>query len=108
VLDLIDAREVWNKLYRDGLFTEFLPEREVIEFSSLLRRRRLRRVLDLGCGAGRHLVLLAKMGFEVYGVDISIAAIMKASERLNRLGLNAELCLGDMRSPAILMISSMR
>ena len=30
----------------------------------------MRRVLDLGCGAGRHLVYLAQQGFEMYGTDV--------------------------------------
>ena len=38
-------------------------------------------ILDLGCGAGRHLKFLAENGFECYGVDYSENGV-KASELL--------------------------
>jgi len=33
------------------------------------------RVLDLGCGAGRHSLYLQKKGFDIFGIDISPLAI---------------------------------
>jgi tellurite methyltransferase len=41
------------------------------------------RVLDLGCGEGRDSVFFATCGFEVVGVDVSVAGLQKA-ERLAR------------------------
>jgi 2-polyprenyl-3-methyl-5-hydroxy-6-metoxy-1,4-benzoquinol methylase len=35
------------------------------------------RVLDIGCGAGRHSLYLQKMGFDVLGIDNSPLAIKK-------------------------------
>lgn len=45
-------------------------------------------VLDLGCGVGRHCIYLAKMGFNVIGVDISRSALKmaKAWSRMERIG----------------------
>jgi ubiquinone/menaquinone biosynthesis C-methylase UbiE len=43
-----------------------------------LKNRNVRKVLDLGCGAGRHCILLAKGGFEVVGMDISKDALKMA------------------------------
>lgn len=37
-------------------------------------------VLDLGCGAGRHSVCLARNGYEVVGVDVSKSALKIAKE----------------------------
>ncbi|MEE9557311.1 MAG: hypothetical protein V3V76_08625, partial [Candidatus Adiutricales bacterium] len=34
-------------------------------------REKVRRVLDLGSGSGRHVVFLAQKGFSVYGFDKS-------------------------------------
>jgi SAM-dependent methyltransferase len=39
------------------------------------------RVLDLGCGAGRHTFLFARAGFETYGVDYLPLAVAKAREQ---------------------------
>lgn len=40
------------------------------------------RVLDAGCGTGRHLVPLALLGFEVHGVDTDADAVETARARL--------------------------
>jgi 2-polyprenyl-3-methyl-5-hydroxy-6-metoxy-1,4-benzoquinol methylase len=43
-------------------------------------------VLDMACGAGRHAMTFAKMGFEVTAIDLSqrlIAEAMKSAERAN-------------------------
>ncbi|SFD81668.1 Methyltransferase domain-containing protein [Actinopolyspora alba] len=39
------------------------------------------RVLDLGCGAGRHAVPLSRDGFDVLGIDSSPGAVDVARER---------------------------
>jgi SAM-dependent methyltransferase len=46
-------------------------------------------VLDLGCGLGRHLLLLAAEGFDVTGVDVSPTAIETCRRRLREAGLSA-------------------
>lgn len=40
------------------------------------------RVLDIGCGAGNHLLLLSKMGLDVSGIDASPFMIEQARSRL--------------------------
>jgi len=53
-----------------------------------LKNQNAKKVLDLGCGAGRHSILLAKNGFEVIGIDISKSALKMANRwtRKERLG----------------------
>ena len=67
----------------------FYPNEEVIRFVSKYIRKRIglnqfidilpcsssRRVLDLGCGIGRHVMYCHDMGLEAYGVDLSEMAI---------------------------------
>ena len=83
--------EIWDRIFEKGEFTILYPHPEVVKFVSTLKKRKARRILDLGCGAGRHLILLAKEGFDVYGVDISEVALKIARNKLESLGLKAEL-----------------
>ena len=48
-------------------------------------------VLDMGCGAGENLVILAKRGGRVTGLDLSPELVAIASERLRRHGVQATL-----------------
>lgn len=54
------------------------PPRELIE---LVEEKRLEpyRVLDVGYCTGNYIIYLASMGFEAVGIDISSAAVKKAS-----------------------------
>jgi len=40
------------------------------------------RVIDLGCGAGRNAVPLARLGWDVFGVDRSVPMLSAAAERV--------------------------
>jgi 2-polyprenyl-3-methyl-5-hydroxy-6-metoxy-1,4-benzoquinol methylase len=53
-------------------------------------------VLDIGCGCGRHLVYLAGLGYDVYGIDTSSVALEQTAEHLRRHGLNAHLAQATM------------
>ena len=51
------------------------PEPFVIETIPLLNERKIARIVDLGCGVGRHAILLAARGFSVTAVDASVSAV---------------------------------
>jgi SAM-dependent methyltransferase len=53
------------------------------------------RLLDLGCGTGRHLVHFAARGFEVTGVDLSQHMLAVTTRKLAARGLRATLVHGD-------------
>lgn len=71
------------------------PDPDVVDFVGGLKAAHARRVYDLGCGLGRHTVLLAQQGFEVYGTDLSAAALQYARRWLRRAGLHATLHVAD-------------
>jgi SAM-dependent methyltransferase len=87
----------WESIYkREGrVFTDPAPgfEAAVKEFT----RRRCRRILDLGCGSGRHLVVLTKEGFNAVGLDISCSGLRLSCEWLAEEGLQAGLVRADAR-----------
>ena len=46
------------------------------------------KILDIGCGTGRHSIELAKRGYLVTGIDLSDSLLSKAKEKAARLMLN--------------------
>lgn len=60
---------------------------------------KVRRLLDLGCGTGRHAVHFAQRGFEVVGVDRSEAMLAHARERTQKAqpALKVDFLRGDAR-----------
>ena len=86
----------WNSVYRYLPYSENVPHREVVLLEDLFRANSLRRILDLGCGDGRHLVFLAQQGYAIYGLDIALWGVRRAREWLTRERLHAGVVCGDM------------
>jgi len=87
------SRERWNKIYKESInlsIDETLPQ--IIE---VFNDYGVKNVLDLGCGAGRHLIYLAKMGFNVHGIDISDVGISFARQLLKENNLSGEVIVGS-------------
>ena len=55
------------------------------------------RVLDLGCGLGRHALLFARAGFSVTGFDLSEIGLAKLRERAGVERLHVLTAMGDLR-----------
>jgi SAM-dependent methyltransferase len=72
------------------------PEQAVLDLAARLKAEGRRRVHDLGCGPGRHLLFLAAEGFEASGSDISPAAVETCRKNLREAGLSAPVTLADM------------
>ena len=68
------------------------PAGAVVEFAYRLKREGKRKVYDLGCGLGRHLLFFAQMGFDVCGSNLSERAVEEARKRLFTLSLRG--CVG--------------
>ena len=69
-----------------------LPEEE-----TLLERylRPGRRLLDVGCGAGREALGFARAGIDVVGIDIAPAMVARARETAREAGLAIEFAVGE-------------
>ena len=82
-------------------FNRATSEAAVDEVEALVRLLDLSpgaRILDVGCGAGRHALELARRGFHVTGVDRTKSYLEKARESASSLDLDAEFVEADMRS----------
>jgi len=58
----------YNLLYQDK---DYAGEATYIQSLIQKYRPETKTILDLGCGTGRHAVLLSQKGFKVHGIDIS-------------------------------------
>jgi SAM-dependent methyltransferase len=61
---------------------------------------RSRCIIDIPCGAGRHLFSLSKRGYSnLHGRDLSPTLIEEAKERGEELGIQLNLAIADIRDP---------
>jgi len=86
--------EIWQRW--SGVWEGRAPEQAVLELAVRLKAENRRRVHDLGCGPGRHLLFLAAKGFEAAGSDFSPAAVDTCRRRLEEAGLSARVTLAHM------------
>ena len=75
------------------------PADSIIEFVKACSSKKHPRVLDLGCGIGRHSLLFAKEGFEVTALDSSEQALGELKNKVEKLNLNIEIVKGNYLEP---------
>ena len=105
----------WDKSYEKRDNFVFYPHEEVIRFVSRFIRKRVGlhefhdvvpdaangRVLDLGCGIGRHVVFAQQMGLDAYGIDLSDVAVRTARSWAREAGISdpdQRVLQGDVRA----------
>lgn len=79
----------WDGIFRKAKAFD-TPQEDMADVIRFLKKEKARRVLDLGCGSGRHTALLAGAGFEVYATDISKEALKAAKKLLRGRSLKAK------------------
>ena len=57
-----------------------------------------KKVLDVGCGTGGHLILLAQRGYEITGIDASESMIEIARNKIQKMNLDVRLYTYDIRN----------
>lgn len=87
----------WESIYkREGrVFVE--PFSRFKDVAKIFALHHCHRILDLGCGNGRHVVALVKEGFNPIGLDISTSGLHLTREWLEEEGMQAGLVGADMR-----------
>mgnify|MGYP001209315672 CR=1 FL=1 len=89
----------WDKIYKEQgeVQSEILPTVRVAK--DIFKKCGCKRIMDLGCGTGRHTIYLAQNGFWVLAVDISETGIEVTRSKAEKLGLtNVEFAQFDMRN----------
>lgn len=86
-------RAVWNGVYSDeDSHISNYPNRFLAE---VVQNRKPGRVLDIGMGQGRNSLFLARLGWDVTGVDVSDKAIDLAKKEAARRGLKVNCVVSD-------------
>jgi SAM-dependent methyltransferase len=62
-----------------------------------IRYNKAIRILDIGCGTGRHSIELAKRGYTVVGVDLSESQLKRARENADREKVSVQFIRADAR-----------
>jgi len=88
--------KAWESVYTKQKGRKEEPQKEVVPLHDLLQNEKVQKILDLGCGGGRHLIYFAKLGYQVSGIDIAQEAVKLSQEWLSEENLKAELKCGDM------------
>lgn len=88
---------VWNEIYhKQGEVQEgVLPT--VVEAAKIFKEHKVKKVLDLGCGMGRHSIYLVEAGFCVTACDISDKAVETTKKKASKLGYKIDIVTCDMR-----------
>jgi len=85
----------WNKIFKSEGRVYFEPQEDMPSLLKLFKKNNIRKVLDLGCGSGRHIVYFAKNGFDAYGFDVAPIGLKMTKAWLKQEGLSAHLKLGS-------------
>ncbi|MFX0012466.1 MAG: class I SAM-dependent methyltransferase, partial [Candidatus Hermodarchaeota archaeon] len=73
----------WDDIYKKQGKVFIKPHPDMERLANLFKEKEVKRILDLGCGNGRHLMFFGKKGFDIYGMDASSKGIELAKEWLD-------------------------
>lgn len=90
------SKELWENLHKESRFRPKYPSEVVVQyvFRNFARDNKTK-VLDLGCGAGRHCYFMSKENLDVYGVDISLDGVEYTKTLLDQNDLKGNIKIGS-------------
>lgn len=86
----------WEEIFKKHgkVFTK--TQEDIPNVAKLFKKMKIKRILDLGCGTGRHVIYLSKKGFDVYGFDVSRTGVIYTKKWLKKEKLNAKVIVHEM------------
>jgi SAM-dependent methyltransferase len=89
-----DYAYYYNAFYKDKDY-----KAEAAQVDSLLKMygNDIHKVINFGCGTGRHDIELAKLGYQCAGIDLSPLMIEIAKENVKAIGLGIPFSVADIR-----------
>lgn len=89
--------ENYSQKYDSESFTQgTIGECDFIEME--LKYNKSLKILDVGCGTGRHSIELTKRGYSIVGIDLSVTQLRRAKEKAQHLNLNIDFQHQDARN----------
>ena len=92
---IYDYPNLYDVLFSDTCRTEIKFLTAVFE---RFGNKKVTSVFEPACGSGRLLYHLAKLGFDVAGLDLNVKAAAFCNRRLKRHGFREAACVGNMAS----------
>jgi SAM-dependent methyltransferase len=94
--------EIFNEDYLRTLpyLTPHQTERDVNFIVESLDMPQGSKLLDIGCGYGRHAMELASRGHQMVGIDLSLPLLIRAADASRRVGVEVDFVHMDMRELA--------
>ncbi len=89
--------ENYANQYEREVFTQGTSG-EVDFIEAEIGRERSTRILDIGCGTGRHAIELTRRGYRVTGVDLSAGMLAKARHNAERAAVKVDFLQADARN----------
>lgn len=83
------TKKIWDNFFENNRSTKKFgryffdyskPDQDIVDLVPVLKRKKMIKILDIGCGEGRNSRFLSDEHFEVVGIDISKIAIQKAKK----------------------------
>ena len=81
----------WESIFKKKGKFFHEPHEDMRKLAQLFKKSNVKKILDLGCGSGRHTVFFAKLGFDVYGMDSSQSGLKQTKEWLQQSDQKATL-----------------
>lgn len=85
---MADSRQLWTNLHKESRYRPKYPSETVVQYVFRnFKRNGEEKVLDLGCGAGRHIFFMAAENIIPYGLDFSSEGVRYTRKMLEECGM---------------------